>query len=344
MIRTTRFVLLPALALLLAAVGCAEPAKSNSYSQNRGLYAATTRLLTTEESAAMRADGKDLEDRELWAEAAEYWRKVAYETPRDPIAIFARTRRIVCLVNLNQHWLAHEDMVVLIQLYKETLQLTRYKAEWEQLRRIWYESIGLGLYFSNTKRDELAENLDPAIKVFERLLNEEIRGKYAALCLLRIGDCHYSKHEYSEARTAYLRVVESYADFQDNREHEQAVYKAAGATLATMKGRDYNQDKIRSQGSETAEKGALDLCDDYDKEYRDGEYTEQVAALRSKIFEHLAWRDFEAAQLYDRLGHPDAAYSQYGLVVRAWKDYAALRGYVDRAQKRMNEIRPTGDE
>ncbi|MGE0431527.1 MAG: tol-pal system YbgF family protein, partial [Planctomycetota bacterium] len=240
--------ILIALLVLPLVAGCGgggSGAAALSHIERPGLYAENTVELDAEGRDELRASGIALEDAGEFVAAAEYWYGVAYEHPRDPLAIEARHHRVSCLVQLREFWLAHQDMTVLVQLYKEWLLLTRYQAQWDELRRLWYEDIGLGLYFKDEKRDHLADNLDPAIKVFERLYKEEVRGRYSALCLLRLGDCRYQQQEYEEARNHYLRVVTSYADYQDHSEHEEAVYKSARATLAMMKGVDYNLDMIR---------------------------------------------------------------------------------------------------
>jgi outer membrane protein assembly factor BamD (BamD/ComL family) len=291
--------------------------------------------------AALLAEGERLTAADRHDDAAEHYLAVAERYPTLVLALESRVRLVDALIRGERLRDAHDAMVELVELYKEPLSLSRNRRLWAELRETWYEEIGLGLFFAGDDRERAADDVEESIPVFERMLREEIRGPYAALCLLRIGDAYYSRGRFEPARAAYLRVVTSYPDYREFHEHEEALYKSALATLGTMKGANYNGDRLVSPGSTTEEKGALDLIRDYQQAYPGGAYRDDAAALRERIHTILAWRDFQAAEVYDKQDYPLSAYTQYDYVVRVWGDatlYPGQQEIVEKARKRRDEI------
>ncbi len=319
------------------------------YDEDRGLFAADELrdafAAELDEDDVVRAQellerGKEQRARGNYEEALLYFSQLAQRYPQFVQALQARIETVTLLVELGEHMRAHEEMTVVVHFYKEFLQQTRNQHKWEQLRDIWYADIGLGLFFADEERTQLGD-LSAAIKVFERILAEEIRGRYAALCLLRIGDAHMNRGDFAKAREMYLHVVEAYPDFQQYQEHEQALFKAAEATMGLMKGAEYNLERLDSTGSETHEKGALNLLNDYIDAYEHGHYIADVQRLKSEIHDVLVWRDFNAARVYDRMGRREAARAQYWMVTQRWGNpgrYPDQQVYVQRAERRLEEI------
>ena len=134
-------------------------------------------------------------------------------------------------------------------------------------------------------------------------------------------------------------IVKYYRNF--SIEHEQALFKTAAATAASIDGEDYDLDMISAVGGDYIERGALDFCDDYIKEYPEGRYKKQIFDLKNKIFSILAYRIYNAGRVYSKLGYDEAAKIQYLMTIKTYDDkqkYPLCTQWIEKAKDELESL------
>ena len=321
-------------ALLLA--GCAK--NEIEHSENRGVYSAKLKNTDLDEKELI-DKGYALQDKGDWKEAYKIFEEYTIRFPKTTLGAFeAYRQRIRCLAEQGEFMDANDEVLDFINMYKEFLYSSQNRAFWEELRKFWFEKIALPLFYEDIDKQIIADDTDDAIEVLEAILNEEPKGPYSAKCLLLMGDGYYFDEDYWDARTKYITVVKFYQNFSVER--EEALFKAAAATAASIEGKKYDPDYISSKGSDLIERGALNFCDDYLGEYPKGKYVAQINELKQKLFAVLAYRLYYAGRTYDIQNFNEPAKIQYMLTIKIYGDekaYPLCKEWVDKAKKQLRD-------
>lgn len=144
---------------------------------------------------------------------------------------------------------------------------------------------------------ERAKRYDSATKYFERLVNEDPKGEFAANALYRVGINAERFFEFDKAVSSYLKLLSTYKTFSEE--------KRLGALLAVAKIKDDN------------------------REYADAaKYYEQAhdEFLSTKVSEGASWNPsaalFKAAEVRQKGGLLDPAVKSYNRYLSLYRDKA----------------------
>ncbi|MCD4657412.1 MAG: outer membrane protein assembly factor BamD [Planctomycetes bacterium] len=324
------------LLILLVLAGCAE--NEIEHNENRGIYSSKLKYTDLNEDELIKK-GYEEQKKGNWEKSYEIFDEYTVRYPGSTLGAFeAHRQKIRCLSELGEYTDANEQVLDFINMYNELLNSSKNIEFWEDLRQFWFEKIALPLFYKNGEKQIIADDTDDAIDVLQTILDEEPKGPYSAKSLLLMGDGMYFDGDYWNARTKYIMVVKYYQNFSVER--EEALFKAAVATAASIEGKKYDPDYISSKGSDIIERGALNFCDDYLKEYPKGKYTEQILELKQKLFAVLAYRQFYAGRTYDLLNFNEAAQIQYMITIKIFGDeqkYPLCQVWVKKAIEQLRD-------
>ena len=331
------FLVISSSLLLLTFVSCAE--NEIEHNENRGVYSSKLKYTDLNEDELIKK-GYDEQKKSNWKLAYEIFDEYTVRFPGATLGAFeAHRQKIRCLSELAEYTDANDLMLDFINMYKEFLYSSENIEFWEDLRQFWFEKIAMPLFYKDVEKQIIADDTDDAIEVLQSILDEEPKGPYSAKSLLLMGDGMYFDKEYWDARTKYIMVVKYYQNFSVER--EEALFKAAAATAASIEGKKYDPDYISSKGSDIIERGALNFCDDYLKEYPKGKYTEQIIELKQKLFAVLAYRQYYAGRTYDLLNFNKAAQIQYLITIKLFSDaqkYPLCQVWVKKAIEQLKDF------
>jgi len=152
--------------------------------------------------------------------------------------------------------------------------------------------------------------LKKAIEVYSMVISNQPFTDAAAEAQYKLGLCHYTRKEYSEAAFEYKRVIEDYATSQWV---DDARY---GLSIC------YYDSSLSANYDQKPSELAITAIDEFKQQFPDDARGQELDAKRAEMRTRVAQQQLQTAQYYERRRDFDSARIYYNVLAEKYTDTA----------------------
>lgn len=147
-----------------------------------------------------------------------------------------------------------------------------------------------------------------AIEVYSMVIHNQPFTDAAAEAQYKVGLCHHTRKEYTEAAFEYKRVIE---DYSTSNWVDKACFGLATCYCVAAHSADYDQGPSKL---------AVDAIDDFKRRYPSDERIKELDEKRATMRERIALQQLNTAQYYEKRRQFESARMYYELLIRDFAD------------------------
>lgn len=168
------------------------------------------------------------------------------------------------------------------------------------------------------------------IEVYKKVVSNAPYSKYAPQAQFRTGELYKKLEFYEEAREAFQKIVEDYADSDVADEAKFQV--ALCASFASGKS-GYDQ-QLTAQ--------AVEEFEEFAREHPDSELVKKAQEEKRHLVNKRANSYFKIARFYERIGRYNSAYIYYNKILEEFRDSSVAPTALERLKVVENRLKKKG--